>query len=117
MIVAIGIDVVEIARIKKAMEKEGFTDRILTPAEREYCTTIERIAGRWAVKEAVAKAMPIKITWRDVEVLNYDSGAPYVRFSENVAIKPNWRVHVSISHEKEYAAAVAVLEEDAPQIV
>ena len=110
MIVAVGIDVVEIARIEKAMRKEGFREKILTSAECEHCTTTERIAGRWAAKEAVAKAIPVEMTWRDVEVLNHESGAPYVKLSESVKMKPGWKVHVSITHERMYAAAVAVLE-------
>lgn len=112
MIIGTGIDIVEIKRIEKAMRKNGFKEKILSPDEREYCDTVEKVAGRWAVKEAVAKAMPIAITWRDVEVLNHDSGAPYVKLSDTIKQEPNWNLHVSITHEKAYAAAVAILEDN-----
>lgn len=111
MIIAVGIDIVQVARIERALARPGFLERILTEAERRNCTTSERIAGRWAAKEAVAKCLPGAVTWNDVEVLNRDSGAPYVRLSDSVRTEPGWNVHVSITHERKYAAAVAVLEQ------
>ena len=111
MIVAVGIDIVEIARIEKAIQKQEFSEKLFSPEELRDATSAEHVAGRWAAKEAIAKAVPVSIDWRDVEVLNHESGAPYVRFSDKVDIKSGWRVHVSITHDKGYAAAVAVLED------
>ncbi len=111
MIIAVGIDIVEIARIEKAIKKQEFAEKLFSPEELRDSSSAEHVAGRWAAKEAVAKALPITIAWRDIEVFNHESGAPYVRFRDKVDIKPGWRVHISITHEKGYAAAVAVLED------
>ena len=110
MIVRVGLDVVDISRIEKAMRRPGFRQRILTPEERTLCTTPVRVAGRWAAKEAIAKAVSIQLTWHQVEILNDDSRAPFA-----VIHSPHWdarryRLHISISHERNTAAAVAVLE-------
>ena len=111
MIVAVGIDIVEIARIEKAIQRKEFAEKLFSPDELRDANEAGHVAGRWAAKEAIAKALPIKIAWRDIEVLNHESGAPYVRFNDKVEIRPGWRVHISITHEKGYAAAVAVLED------
>ena len=110
MILAVGLDLVEVARIAEAMENPAFVERILTPAERESIHTPLRVAGRWAAKEAVAKAVGLHLSWQDVEILNDDQGKPSVRISH-----PDWnpaerRIHLSITHEKGHAAAVAILE-------
>ena len=111
MIVGIGTDLIEIARIEKACRKQAFLSRIYTEEE---C----RLAGNFAVKEAVSKAlgtgfrefMPI-----DIEVLRNELGKPYVNlyggaakraFELNVGI-----IHVTITNTKEYAQAFAVAEE------
>lgn len=110
MIVAVGIDLVEVARIEKAMRRPAFLPRILTPAERELIQTPKRVAGRWAAKEAIAKAVGRHLTWHDVEILPGKNGEPLV-----VVHHPDWnslahKIHLSITHEKSHAAAVAVLE-------
>ena len=111
MIIAVGIDIVEIDRIERAIQNKEFAEKLFSPEELRDASSAEHVAGRWAAKEAIAKALPVKVDWRDVEVLNHDSGAPYARFSDKVDIQPGWRVHISITHEKGYAAAVAVLED------
>lgn len=108
MIVGIGIDVVSVARIEKAMENPRFVARILTENERRVGTHATRVAGRWAAKEALAKAIPSLRSWHAVEILNDPSGAPTVRFTDS-GLKA-FRVHLSITHEKDWAAAVAVVE-------
>lgn len=110
MIVRIGMDLVEIARIERAMQRPGFKERILTPEERTLCNTATRVAGRWAAKEAIAKAVGIRLTWQQVEVLNGDSRAPYAVIHSPDYDSRRFRVHLSITHEKAHAAAVAVLE-------
>ncbi|MCH8980297.1 MAG: holo-ACP synthase [Armatimonadetes bacterium] len=111
MIIAVGIDIVEIARIEKAIRKQEFAEKLFSPDELRDANEAAHVAGRWAAKEAIAKALPMAIAWREVEILNHESGAPYARFSEKVDMKKGWRVHISITHEKGYAAAVAVLED------
>ena len=119
MIVGIGTDLIEIARIEKACTKQAFLSRIYTEEEcRLAGGSISRLAGNFAVKEAVSKAlgtgfrefMPI-----DIEVLRNELGKPYVNlyggaanraFELNVGI-----IHVTITNTKEYAQAFAVAEE------
>lgn len=110
MVIRVGIDVVEIPRIAKAMKRRGFRERILTPEERILCTTPVRVAGRWAAKEAIAKALGVFLTWHDVEILNDETRAPVVIIHSKQWDPRRFRIHLSISHERNIAAAVAVLE-------
>ena len=110
MIVGLGVDVVSIARIRAAMKNPRFLERILTETERKTLLTPERVAGRWAAKEALSKALPALNNWHDVEVFNDDAGAPFAKLSERLALEPGTSLHLSISHESGYAAAVAVVE-------
>lgn len=107
MIQGLGIDVVEVARIERAMRRPRFLERILTPGERETELTPARVAGRWAAKEAAAKAIDLSLTWQDVEVLHDASGRPLLKFATPLH---GTRVHLSISHERGLAAAVVVVE-------
>jgi holo-[acyl-carrier protein] synthase len=110
VIVAIGLDVVEVERVAAAMRNPRFLPRILTPAERQVIKTPMRVAGRWAAKEAVAKAVARRLGWQDVEILPDMQGAPVVVVRSDAFDTSAMRLHVSISHEKGIAAAVAVLE-------
>jgi len=107
MIVGIGCDIVEIKRIKK--QKEAFYKRVLTSKEQElYCSMseerkIEFLAGRFAAKEAIFKACNEMQIISDIEILNDKSGKPYCEVE-------GYKIHISISHEKEYATAYAVCE-------
>ena len=77
MIVAIGVDVIEVSRITTAMENPRFLKRILTLKEREMIKHPARVAGRWAAKEAIAKCLSslhLKLSWHDIEILNDVSG-------------------------------------------
>jgi holo-[acyl-carrier protein] synthase len=107
LIEAIGFDLVEVSRIEEAILRPGFRERILTPREREINEGARFLAGRWAAKEAIAKAVGVHLTWQQVEVLNDPSGKPLVTVE---GLGPEFRVHLSISHERGHAAAVAVLE-------
>lgn len=108
MIIGIGCDIVNLARIQKAMDKEGF-DRILT--EREHALyavlqgmrKVEWLAGRFAAKEAIFKAIhkQIPCTIYDIEILSDEVGAPYCTLEQV-------DVQISIAHEKEYAIAYAI---------
>jgi holo-[acyl-carrier protein] synthase len=111
MVVGLGIDLVEVARIKRAMENPRFVYKILTDAEREYCgNSAMKVAGRWAAKEAIYKAMGLPLTWLDVEILPDELGAPRVKFRTNQVDLKRLRLNISITHERGHAAAVAVLE-------
>jgi len=125
MIVGIGIDIIEIERVQKAMQSaDGFSSRILAPSELEALDSlksearkIEYLAGRFAVKEAVAKAFGTgigEISFHDIVVINDAQGRPQVKLSGNAkkmaeaqAITNVW---VSISHSKNNAVAQAILE-------
>lgn len=120
MILGCGIDMVEISRIRRAMEKRAFLQRVYTQAEREYFASrgaAESAAGGFAAKEAVAKALGAGfygMTLRDIEVLHDELGRPYAllhggalkRMQELGAKK----MHITITHEKQYAIALAILE-------
>lgn len=110
MIERVGIDVVEVDRIAQAMKREGFVERILTPAERPLAANAKRVAGRWAAKEALAKALDRKVGWHEVEVLNDPEGRPVLWVAPKWLNSRTHRVHLSISHERNLAAAVVVLE-------
>ena len=110
MIVGLGVDLVEVARIRLAMREPRFLDRILTPAERVEALTPERVAGRWAAKEAVAKAVGVFLRWHEVEIRNLESGRPVAIISCPGSSLAGRTLHISISHVKGHAVAVAVLE-------
>lgn len=107
-LVGIGTDLVEVARIREAMRHPRFARRIFTERERELIGADPlRAAGRWAAKEAVAKALRLagSLSWQDVEVLNAPDGAPVVGLPERLS---DVRVMLSISHERGYALAMVV---------
>ena len=68
------------------------------------------VAGRWAVKEAVAKAVGTHLTWHDVEVLPDADGRPTARIVREKFDSDEYRLNVSISHEKGHAVGMAVVE-------
>ncbi len=125
MIVGIGTDIVETARIAGTLSEHGeaFEARIFTEAERaeaaERKANAQYYAGRWAAKEAVSKALGCgfgpRCSWLDVEILNNSDGKPVAKLSSTAAATANamagkWSLHVSISHEKTHACAMAILE-------
>lgn len=126
MIRGLGIDVVEVDRIAHAMRNPRFVSRILTERERMNRLTPAFVAGRWAAKEAVAKAVSEKLRWQDVEIISDAVGKPIVHlipivdFDADLVVAPvllqkadevSEQIHLSISHERGIAAAVAVWEE------
>lgn len=116
MIIGIGIDLIEVARVQKAIERNPrFVDRVFTEREIQYSegkkSRFEHLAARFAVKEAFFKAIGQRIAWADVETTNLPSGQPQVTLlAKN--IYGFTRSHVTISHTAEYATAVVVLEKD-----
>ena len=118
----IGTDIIEIARIQKAHERHGdrFLERILTEKERDYCAKYAKpwpnLAGRFAAKEAVLKALGTglvgEMTWHEIEVLNNGEGKPEVYLSARLkTLYPKAHIFLSISHCETYATATALLTE------
>lgn len=116
VIVGIGVDIVELDRVARSMEQERFLKRILTDAEYELAQRyplkrrIEFVAGRFAAKEAYAKAVGTGIarglSWRKIEVLPDDSGRPLM------TAPTSDRIHLSISHSDQYAIAQVIIEKE-----
>lgn len=106
MILGIGIDLIEVERIKKAMDNPRFLKRILTEREMLPNMTPEHIAGRWASKEAISKATIFTLKWHNVQILNNEIGVPKV---EIIGVQDFYgKIMLSISHSKNNAVAVAV---------
>jgi holo-[acyl-carrier protein] synthase len=113
----LGIDIIRVDRIVKALEKHGrrFPLRILTPAEDVYVRDRpENLAGRWAAKEAVSKVLGLGVRgvgWREIEIVRLPTGQPTVRLHDRALRRAQQlgmeRIAVSISHEHEYAVAIA----------
>jgi len=117
-----GTDIIEIARIKDAIEKEGFKERVYTEKEIEYCESkniqkYQSYSGRFAAKEAIFKALSTliedkyKIKWTDFEIINDKEGKPNVQINTDIIDKSLIKnIDISISHCKEYATAVCIME-------
>lgn len=123
-IVSIGIDIVEVYRIRETIERTPrFAERVFTPAEREYCdakgaAAAQSYAARFAAKEAFLKALRTgwrgRVTWHDMEILNDDLGAPAIAVTGEARKLLDElgadNVHLSMSHTAEHAVAQIVLE-------
>jgi len=127
MIVSVGVDLVEVERIRKALEDprigKRFRERVFTPKEIQYCEKKRRArhesyAGRFAAKEAVMKALGrgwgAKVAWLDIEVTRARSGKPEIvlhdktaRLAEELGIR---RWALSITHTAEHGLAYVVAE-------
>jgi holo-[acyl-carrier protein] synthase len=118
-VTGLGTDIIAIARFNKSIEKYGkkFLDKIFTAAEQEYCDAFSdsapRYAARFSAKEAVSKALGCGIGenlgFHDIEILKDDLGKPYIKLSPSALAHFNdVSFHLSISHCKEYATAVAI---------
>ena len=116
----IGIDIIEIARIQSAINRwgESFLHRVYTEPELRLCRKKpSRLAGRFAGKEAVMKALGTGtkgISWREIEILAAPSGQPVVHLYGNAQIRANdmglAKLAISISDSREYAVATVVGE-------
>ena len=114
MILGTGIDIIEVDRIKRAVERwgDGFLSHVFTPAEiehaRKYKFPFPHYAGRFAAKEAIFKAMGMAdLSWHDVTILNDADGKPFCQDNNK---KFKHRLLISISHCKDYAVASAIVE-------
>ena len=113
----VGIDLIEIDRVRRALERPGFRERCFTEAEREYCDSradpAQSYAARFAGKEAVGKALGcgVRFTWKEVEIVGRPK--PGVRLSGRTAAFAE-RVHagaidLSMTHSRELASAICVV--------
>lgn len=132
MIIGTGVDITEVRRLRQAVEKWGdeFLNRVFTPEELENAKTrgslpssssivellqskegrslYQHLAGRFAAKEAVFKALGDKgLNWKDVQILNDKDGRPHCVILNGRG--KNADVHISISHVKTYAVAQAII--------
>ena len=126
MIFGIGIDTIEVARIRRAIETYGdqFLNRIYSEEEIRYCSRKPRLyehyAARFAAKEAYAKALGTgarrKFTWRNVVVQNEMSGRPFLTLRDEMAgraraiIGSDFRVQISLTHTRDIAEAIVTIE-------
>ncbi len=113
MSISVGTDIVSINRIKKAIEKFGdkFLDRFMSKDEKDRAKSIESIAGIWAAKEAISKALGCgigkELSFLDIEIVKDSKNRPYLKLNNS-----NFKIldsSISISHEKDFAIAVAII--------
>lgn len=117
----VGMDLIEIERIRRALDRPGFRQRCFTEAEQAYCeskrNSAESYAARFAGKEAVGKALGcgVYFTWKEIEIAGRPK--PGVRLFGKTAA---WaekveagRIDLSMTHSRELAAAIAVVQEKA----
>src|ERR671916_1473944 len=113
----LGIDIIKVDRIRETLARFGerFAARVLTPAEAAYVRSRpETFAGRWAAKEAVSKVLGLGVRgvgWREIEIVRLPTGQPTVSLSGRALRRAEQlgmtRIAVSISHESDYAVAIA----------
>jgi len=116
MIKGIGIDIVEIERLKSAVKRHGdkFLNRVFTPSEIKYCKKFNKLrfpelSVRFAAKEAYAKAIGTGmagIHWKEIEVANDKRGKPYLKIKGKLKKK----AHITLSHSRDYGVACVVIE-------
>ncbi|MEG1002973.1 holo-ACP synthase [Clostridium sp.] len=122
MIFGIGTDIIEIERVKKAVERNPkFLEKMFTEREIEFLKSrnlkSETVAGSFSAKEAISKALGTGIrgfAFSDIEVLRDSLGKPEVILSDKITklMNKNLKVKVSISHNNDSAIAFAVIEEE-----
>ena len=117
-VIGTGVDITEVKRIRRAVEKWGdsFLDRVFTREELKNAkmrgSLYQHLAGRFAAKEAIFKALGDEtLNWKDIQVLNDTKGKPYCIFLNSKGKKAE--VYLSISHVKTYAVANAIITEKA----
>ena len=125
MIFGIGIDIIEVARIEKQISGESisFVKKVFTPKEIEYCekkikNKAQNYAARFAAKEAFFKAIGTGLrdglSWKDIEIENDPQGKPDIvltgKSKQWVADHQIRNIHISLSHLKELAVAIVIME-------
>ena len=118
MIFGIGTDIIEIDRVRRAVQSEHFKDKVFTENEKIYCESrgaqsAASYAARFAAKEAFFKALGTGIftALTEVEILNNDAGQPQIFLHGKAkTFTGDKKIYVSLSHCKEYATASVTLE-------
>jgi holo-[acyl-carrier protein] synthase len=121
MVVGLGIDIIEIARVKRSVDEYGslFLNKVFTDDEIIYCNSkfnrYQHFAARFAAKEAVYKAMASGwkegLRWKDIEIENEPTGMPKVKPSGKLKnfLSSNKELKISISHSDNYVTCVAII--------
>lgn len=121
MILGIGIDIIEIERIKESIDRFGdhFLNKIYTPNELNYClqkhNKYQHLAARFAAKEAIYKAISAEwgrdISWQDIDIMNEPNGLPVAKFSGKLEefINKDKAIKISMSHSDNYVTCVAIV--------
>jgi len=124
MILGVGIDIVEIKRIENRIENEIFISHLFTDAEYKYCKSkahsAEHFAARFAAKEAFFKAIGTGVIgsfdFTQVEVTHDNLGAPHLALYDQALEMVNKMgaksIHLSLSHERNFATAIVIIEKD-----
>jgi len=112
----LGIDLVKIDRIKKALDRHGelFLKRFLSEDEIQDSQNTASIAAKWAAKEAVSKALgcgiSAKLGFLDIQIQKSENGAPFALLSQKSSkIFGVEKIHISITHDGDYAVAAAFI--------
>lgn len=107
LIIKVGCDIVKISRFKLLIEKKIVLEKIFTNHELSKSNSLESLAGKFAGKEAVLKALELTPgNWNLIEIIKQENGKPVIKFTNN----PNYKIiscDISISHDDEYAFASA----------
>lgn len=122
MIIGIGTDIISVKRIEKAVENAAFIKRVYTKNEIDYCENRGKgksasYAARFAAKEAVLKAFGTGLRtgeMTEIEIVNDTLGAPHIKlYGSFLELAKNQEVkttHITLSHEREFAAAFCIME-------
>lgn len=123
MIIGIGIDLAKVERFKKLLENKGFLNKYFHAEEIKYIKSkglsgAQSMAARFAAREAFFKALGTGFSGyslKDIKIINNNNGRPEIIPGDNVIedlnkITPTWKIHLTMSHEKEYAIAQVILE-------
>jgi len=121
MVIGIGIDIIEIERIKKSIDTYGdsFLNKIFTQNELDYCLAkhnkYQHLAARFAAKEAIYKALTSgwekDATWKSMEIINEPNGLPVVKFIGKLKefMSDDKDIKISLSHSDNYVTCVAII--------
>ncbi len=121
MVIGIGIDIIEIDRIKESVDKFGerFLNKVYTKTELDYCLKkkykYQHLAARFAAKEAVYKALATgwnkDVSWQNIEISNEPNGMPVVALKGklNKFLQKGKDLKISMSHSRDYVACMAII--------
>ena len=120
MVIGIGVDIIEISRIRDSIEKlKNISNKIYTKVEIDYCLSkgnkYQHLAARFAAKEAVAKALATgwnkEFSWQHIEIYNEPSGLPVVKLKGKLEsfLHPDKNLKISMSHSHNYVVCVAII--------